>query len=48
MGDELFSLVDDDGWGIGSVSRRRAHGDPSLVRPVGQCLVASPLRRAAA
>lgn len=39
--DEEFPRVDDDGNVIGSVRRKDAHGDPSLMHPVVHCLVVS-------
>ncbi len=39
--DELFPLVDENGNVIGSVRRKDAHGNPSLIHPVVHCLVIS-------
>lgn len=39
--DEIFPRVDENGNVIGSVRRKDAHGNPSLIHPVVHCLVVS-------
>ena len=39
MQEEWFPLVDEEGRVLGRVTRRQAHGDPSLLHPVVHCLI---------
>lgn len=37
--DEWFDLVNEDGEVVGSITRREAHGNPTLLHPVVHCVI---------